>query len=107
MTATATSKQAKDISDADFLAAIDTVCTIRRSHGFGASRWDIAAVLAGDAARVAETARLLDAGSPHGAGIVDYPDFPDKLILAKARKLVRRGVVEGCCCGCRGDFNPA
>lgn len=37
------------------------------------------------------------------------PAFPEevrgtKLVLAKMRMMVRRGVVDGCCCGCRGDF---
>lgn len=27
-----------------------------------------------------------------------------KLVLAKMRQMIRRGVVEGCPCGCRGDF---
>ncbi len=30
---------------------------------------------------------------------------PDKLILGKMRKLIHRGVVDGCGCGCRGDFS--
>ena len=29
---------------------------------------------------------------------------PRKLVLAKMRQLIHRGVVEGCACGCRGDF---
>lgn len=29
---------------------------------------------------------------------------PGKLVLAKMRMLIRRGVVKGCPCGCRGDF---
>ena len=28
----------------------------------------------------------------------------DKLILAKMSKLMERGLVDGCDCGCRGDF---
>ena len=28
----------------------------------------------------------------------------DKLVLAKMRMLIRRGLVDGCTCGCRGDF---
>ena len=32
------------------------------------------------------------------------PDIPDKLALAKMRMLMRRGLVNGCTCGCRGDF---
>ena len=29
---------------------------------------------------------------------------PPKVALAKMRSLIRRGLVEGCGCGCRGDF---
>lgn len=29
---------------------------------------------------------------------------PSKLVLAKMRQMIRRGVVDGCPCGCRGDF---
>jgi hypothetical protein len=32
------------------------------------------------------------------------PGTPEKLALAKMRGLIRRGLVEGCDCGCRGDF---
>ena len=28
----------------------------------------------------------------------------EKLIIAKMRQLIKRGLVEGCTCGCRGDF---
>lgn len=31
-------------------------------------------------------------------------DVPLKLALAKMRQMIRRGVVDGCGCGCRGDF---
>ena len=30
---------------------------------------------------------------------------PPKLQLAKMRMLMRRGLVDGCDCGCRGDFD--
>lgn len=30
--------------------------------------------------------------------------IPPKLALAKMRMMIRRGVVDGCPCGCRGDF---
>lgn len=33
------------------------------------------------------------------------PDFPPKVIRAKLRALLRRGLITGCICGCRGDFN--
>lgn len=29
---------------------------------------------------------------------------PDKLALSKMKALVRKGLVNGCTCGCRGDF---
>jgi hypothetical protein len=29
---------------------------------------------------------------------------PPKLQVAKMNKLIRRGVVDGCTCGCRGDY---
>jgi len=32
------------------------------------------------------------------------PDTPRKLVLGKMRMLIRRGLVDGCPCGCRGDF---
>jgi len=45
--------------------------------------------------------------SPDGMPtVVDaMPPLPsDKLALAKMRQLIRRGLVDGCACGCRGDF---
>jgi hypothetical protein len=32
------------------------------------------------------------------------PGIPGKLALAKMRMLMRRRLVDGCACGCRGDF---
>lgn len=36
------------------------------------------------------------------------PAFPagthEALVLAKMHSLIKRGFVDGCCCGCRGDF---
>lgn len=34
----------------------------------------------------------------------EFPDVPWKVLLAKARKLIRRGLMDGCTCGCRGDY---
>jgi hypothetical protein len=31
-------------------------------------------------------------------------DTPKNLVLAKMRNLIKRGLVQGCACGCRGDF---
>lgn len=33
------------------------------------------------------------------------PETPnDKLVWAKMNQLIRRGLIEGCTCGCRGDY---
>lgn len=32
------------------------------------------------------------------------PETPSKVVLAKMRQLIKRGLVSGCGCGCRGDF---
>lgn len=32
------------------------------------------------------------------------PGIPRKLALSKMRSLIKRGLVSGCACGCRGDF---
>ncbi len=32
------------------------------------------------------------------------PGTPEKVQLAKMRQLHRRGLVSGCACGCRGDW---
>lgn len=34
-----------------------------------------------------------------------WPDVPPKVLLAKARQLLKRGLIGGCGCGCRGDFH--
>jgi hypothetical protein len=31
-------------------------------------------------------------------------DFPTKIVKAKLKKLIEQGLVNGCACGCRGDF---
>ncbi|MGW1554266.1 hypothetical protein [Streptomyces sp. NPDC002346] len=33
--------------------------------------------------------------------------IPDNLFMAKARRLIARGLIGGCPCGCRGDWHPA
>jgi hypothetical protein len=32
------------------------------------------------------------------------PAFPEKVVRAKLAALIRRGLLSGCTCGCRGDF---
>jgi hypothetical protein len=38
--------------------------------------------------------------------VADLLDVPLKVALAKARKLIRRRLLAGCACGCRGDWLP-
>lgn len=30
--------------------------------------------------------------------------YPPKVVQAKCRSLIKRGLITGCACGCRGDF---
>ncbi|MEV4454465.1 hypothetical protein [Microbispora sp. NPDC049633] len=66
--------KAADIKDEGFLAAVERV---NDSEDHWALVWDIEAA---------------------------FPGVPRKVLLAKARRLIRRGVLDGCDCGCRGDF---
>lgn len=66
--------QAKDISDVEMLEAV-------REAGTGSSGW----AMAWD----------VDALNPA---------YPPKVQQAKRSKLIKRGLMEGCTCGCRGDF---
>lgn len=79
-------------TDEDFLRAVDEVCRIRwGGEGIGANRWDLAAFLAGYPEAVGEFT-------------TEYPNMPQEVVLSKARELMRRGLLNGCLDGCRGDF---
>lgn len=47
-----------------------------------------------------------DDGKPAVGSILNAmpPGIPPKLGLAKAGMMIRRGLITGCTCGCRGDF---
>ena len=89
--------KASDITDQAFLDAIRTVHKERWGNKplwIGASIWDIAAVLD---------------GHPEWIGGHEATDgsvrIPVKVVRAKARALVRRGLIDGCADhDCRGDF---
>lgn len=59
-------------------AILEAVANPRLSIGI--SRWDIADVVTG---------------------------FPERVLLAKLRAMVKRKLINGCACGCRGDFSIA
>lgn len=83
-------RHARDISDELFLRAVD------RATGVWAPRW----ALRWDVERVL-------GGLPIGRdvrSISDVPGVPSKVVLAKFRRVKGRGLVDGCDCGCRGDF---
>jgi len=89
-------RKCSDIPDLVFLAAIDECCRLRTEPGDRypytmATRWDVAAILAGHLEDVGGTPR-------------DYPGVPEKVVMAKATKLDKRKLISGCGCGCRGDF---
>lgn len=66
--------QAKHIDDAEFLSFI---AQINKEEDRWAYTWDFP----------------------------DYaPDVPIKVLLAKCKSLIKRGLLTGCTCGCRGDF---
>jgi hypothetical protein len=90
-------RHARDIADQDFLDAIDATIA-RRSQADGmqhhwATRWDLAQVLGGTPENIG-TAQ----------GTEEVPGVPHKVVLAKAARLIKRGLISGCACGCRGDF---
>lgn len=33
------------------------------------------------------------------------PRFPDKMLIRKMDKMIKKGLVDGCGCGCRGDYH--
>lgn len=73
--------QCKDIPDAVFLGAVRNTPGVNDWPGSWRMRWDV------------QTALEAVVGS-----------LPEKLFLAKARKLMARGLLCGCDCGCRGDY---
>lgn len=87
--------QAKDIPDLLLLQAIDSLSRQVRMAG------DFTALVGDDYTAVG----MVD---PHWVFTWDLekelPEYPWKVLLAKCRKLIKRGLLDGCTCGCRGDF---
>lgn len=40
----------------------------------------------------------------HTSRIQEHTQIPNKLLLAKLRKMIQKKLITGCACGCRGDF---
>jgi hypothetical protein len=66
-----------DITDLRFLLAMRDVRLGARVYSETVSRWDLASAL---------------------------DSVPERVLLSKASKVIKRGLVTGCACGCRGDF---
>jgi hypothetical protein len=66
--------KASDVADSVFLGVVEDV---RRHDRRWTLCWDLEAAL---------------------------PGIPPKVLRAKARALIRRGLLTGCTCGCRGDY---
>lgn len=85
-------RHARDISDTEMLGLIDQlqhapyVPYARGPHWV--SQWDVAGAL-----------RLAGYRACRGVN-----EMPSALVLAKATRLINRGLLTGCPCGCRGDF---
>jgi hypothetical protein len=84
-------KHARDIPDELFLDAV-RVARGRNGVPQWATRWDVEAVLGGVTFPRDFTA------------YPDVPGVPEKVVLAKAKRLIARKLLDGCPCGCRGDF---
>lgn len=91
--------QAKDISDEAMVegvrACVEARCDYPMDAGWHGGRpgysYDPDRPARGHWANLWDLARL-------------FPDAPEKVVLAKLRKLIKRGLITGCTCGCRGDF---
>jgi hypothetical protein len=66
-----------DLSDSRVLAV---VTALNEERGYPADRWSVAARCA---------------------------DVPEKIVYAKLKRLHKRGLLTGCPCGCRGDYERA
>lgn len=74
-------EHARDIANVDFLRAVQLIADAK---GYWANRWEVGVAL-GDIYVLPE-------------------EIPEKVVMAKARRLINRGLMTGCPCGCRGDF---
>lgn len=86
--------QCKDIADEDFLDAVRIASAL--TGGGWAMYWDVACVLGGHREHVGQASSE--------RRFHDEDCLPDNLVRAKAKKLIDKKKMDGCPCGCRGDF---
>ncbi|MGW4240883.1 hypothetical protein [Nocardia sp. NPDC004722] len=87
-----TVRHARDIPDREFLDAV--AYAIDWCQGRWALLTDLCAILEMRGYRI-----------EHGPGNSEQAEMPSKLVRAKAQRLIDRGLLEGCACGCFGGFD--
>ena len=99
--------QAKDIPDKDFMLGILFVKWKKwgnKNHA-SSSTWDVQRYLANQLEDIRPWRETFNQDNPFRCGYDELDRLmPHKLVTAKARALIRRGLIDGCPCGCRGDF---
>lgn len=65
-----------------------------------------AACVSENAVKAAITRHMTPIGAPWHLVAEELARYPIKVVRAKLRKMIRRGVIDGCasCSNCRGDF---
>lgn len=91
--------QAKDIPDLDFLRAVDAVQEAQAHRPFWEGQdgrpWANWGTTNPDPVAYAE----------YGPFVLDhFPGVPEKVLRAKGQRLIDRGLMTGCMCGCRGEM---
>jgi hypothetical protein len=81
-----------DISDADFLRAVEQAIPPR---ALMATSWDVQRALYG---------RLVSPTLGQELDEAIEARIPLKIVLSKARRVIGRGLLLGCTCGCWGGF---
>lgn len=81
-------RHARDIPDTLFLACV------WKAGGSGKYHWAIRS----------QVDRFLGGYSPDDDLSQGVPGVPWRVSLAKAKRLIGRGLLCGCTCGCRGDY---
>jgi hypothetical protein len=89
--------KASDIGDAQFCAALDLA--LKLDGGIWVNFTQLEHCLAG-------RSDLVGPWPDYPYVPADYPEFPRKVVRAKAQRLIDRGLVSGCAagCTCRGDL---
>lgn len=109
--------QAKDIGDAEFLLAVRRVQLrnqqrmVRRYDRDGDRglavfyREHLPWATIGYASSLGDSEEAITFRREYGPFLVDYfPTVPVKVLRAKGNRLIDRGLMSGCMCGCRGDM---